>query len=168
MYGCLVKVRYVSSWHTLLYKSSLVAQLCVVICNLVCQCCLLHVCDVYHGDVPSVIPDVHLVAIYFHYPVGFCLVSGLKGFSCVAHCQDEVPWLHWRLYWLLAVMFLHVLLSAVEKLLGDYLVDVSGRLLSSWKYLLASCTMWLSLLTGSLPNIRKNVDSQALQLGKKF
>ena len=124
VYGGPVEVRYVSSWHTLLCESSLIAQLEVVICNLICQCCLLHVCDVYHGDVPSVIPDVHLIAIYFHYPVGFFLVFGFKGFGCVLHHQDEVSWLHWTFHWLLVVMFLHVPLSAVKKLLGNYLLDI--------------------------------------------
>ena len=125
-------------------------------------------CDVYYGDVPSVIPDVHLVAFYFHYPVGFFLVFGFKYFGCVVHHHDEVPWIHWRFHWLLVVMSLHVPLSAIKKLLSNYRTSRSGIPLSSWKYLLAWCNIWLSLLTGSLPNIRKNADSLALQLGKKL
>ena len=117
MYGCPVKVWDVSSWHTLLSEYSLIAQSLVVISNLVCQCSLLHMCGVYSRDVPSEVLDVHLVAMHFHYPVSSFLVFGVKGFDCVVYHQDEVSLLHWRFYWLLVVMFLHVSFSAVKKLL---------------------------------------------------
>ena len=43
-----------------------------------------------------------------------------------------------------------------------------GKPLSSWKYLLAAFSIMLSLLIRSLPNILKNAESLALQLGKKL
>ena len=77
----------------------------------------------YHGDVASVVSDFHIVAMHLYHSV-VSFVQGLKVFGCVVLDQDEVTCLDWRFTSLLVVMFLHIMFSAVKKLLCYYLVDI--------------------------------------------
>ena len=83
-----IKVWYVTSWNTLLVESPLFAKIFVVICNLFRQCNLLHICDVYHGDVAFVVSDFHIVAMHLYHSV-VSFVQGLEAFGCVVLDQDE-------------------------------------------------------------------------------
>ena len=123
MYCCPIEVWCVTSWNTLLAESPLFAKVFVVICNRFCQCNLLHVCDVYRGDVASVVSDFYIVAMHLHHSV-VSFVQGLEAFGCFVLDQGEVTCLGWRFTSLLVVMFLHVTFSAVKKLLRYYLVDI--------------------------------------------
>ena len=98
-----VEVRYVSSWYTLLCKSSLIAEFDVVISTLICQFCLLHIwiCFLCNPWCPL---GCHLLSL----PCRFLSCIWVWRLWLCGHHQDEVSWLHWRFHWLLVVMFLHV------------------------------------------------------------
>ena len=123
VYCCPIKVWYVASWNTLFAESPFFAKFFIFISNLFCQCNLLHVCDVYHRDVASVISNFDIVTVDFHHSV-ITFVQGLKAFGCVVLDQDEVTCLDWRFTSLLVVMFFQVAFPAVQKLLCYHLIDV--------------------------------------------
>ena len=77
----------------------------------------------YHYDVASVVSNFNIVAMHLHHSV-VAFVQWFKAFGCVVLDQDEVTCLDWRFTSLLVVMFLHILFSAIKKLLCYHLVDV--------------------------------------------
>ena len=126
VYCCPIEVWYVASWNTLFAESPFFAEIFIFISNLFRQCNLLHVCDVYHRDVASVILNFDIVAVNLHHSV-ITFVQGFEAFGCVVFDQDEVTCLDWRFTSLLVVMFLHVAFPAVQKLLCYHLIDVFQR-----------------------------------------
>ena len=104
VYCCPIKVWYVASWNTLFAESPFFAEIFVFISNLFRQCNLLHICDVYHRDVASVISNFDIVAVNLYHSV-ITFIQGFKAFGCLVSYQDEVTCLDWRFTSLLVVMF---------------------------------------------------------------
>ena len=123
VYCCPIEVWYVASWNTLFAESPFFAEFFILISNLFHQCNLLHVCDVYHREVASVISNFNIFTVDFHHSV-ITFVQGFEAFGCFVFDQDEVTCLDWRFTSLLVVMFFHIAFPAVQKLLCYHLIDV--------------------------------------------
>ena len=126
VYCCPIEVWDVASWNTLFAESPFFAVIFVFISNLFRQCNLLHVCDVYHRDVASVISNFDIVAVNFYHSV-ITFIQGLEAFGCFVFDQDEVTCLDWRFTSLLVVMFFNIAFPTIQKLLCYNLIDIFQR-----------------------------------------